>query len=147
MGFIVQTPAIQDALGTAIATALSADAATFSVGYPTGGPDEEAVWIAGDFNAAFPRRTSGGGARDEEASLKVKILVTHNAEDMATVRDRAAALAALVDDAVSDDPTIGGLAKDAHVSGCEGNEGFDKDGRRQFGVTMTVAYRTTALSA
>ena len=146
MGFVVQAPAIQDALGTAIADALSEDAATFSVGYPTGGPDEEDVWISGDFNAAFPRRTSGGGARDEEAALKVKILVTHS-DDMTSVRDRAVDLSELVEDAVSDDPTLGGLTKDAHVSGLEGNEGFDKDGRRQFGMTMTVAYRTTASSA
>lgn len=145
MGFLILAAPVQDALGERLTEALAETAVPCSVGYPPGGPDVEHVWIAGEFEASFPRYLSGVGGRDESAQIRVKVMVTQTADTMAEPRDRAIDLAALCEQAVSDDPTLGGLVEEAHVATAKGLEGVTPDGARQYALELSVAY-TAAVS-
>jgi len=146
MAFSLLAPAVQDALATAIAAQLPAGVPC-SLGYPAGGPQAEHVWIAGDFDAELPRYVSGGGARDELASLMVRILVTQRATDYEPVRDRALVLAGAVEAALGADPTLGGLVVFARIVRGQADEAIPEATTRAVGLTLTIRYQGTATAA
>ena len=145
MGFALQAAAVQDALAELLAERLASEGVASCVGYPAGGPNDEHVWVEGGFRAALTRRTSGGGSRLESAKLAVKVLVTKAADDVAPLRDRALVLAAIVEDAVTDNERLGGLVERIWVDDAEADEGIlpPPDTRRQYGLTLHVAYEVT----
>jgi|GEM_PF-1799331 len=146
-GFTVKAAAVQDALATAIATQLAAsgESTPFSVGYPAGGLLSEHIWISGEFDVAMPRVVSGGLQRDELGEVEVRVSVVWSAADMVTVRDRALAIAKIVENAVSVDATLGGAVQEAHVSAVSGAEAAPDEHSRQYGLVLKVAYQTTAV--
>ena len=145
-GFVVKAAAVQDALGTAIATQLtsSGEVTPLSVGYPAGGLQAEHIWIGGEFNVTMPRLISGGLQRDELGEIEVRISVLWTAADMATARVRALALSRIVENAVSVDPTLGGVVDEAYVTAVAGNEAAPDEHSRMYGLALRVAYATTA---
>jgi hypothetical protein len=148
-GFTVKAAAVQDALATAIGTQQTAisDATPLSVGYPAGGLLAEHIWISGEFDVAMPRRASGGLQRDEEGTVEVRVSVVYSASVMATARDRAIAIAKIVENAVSVDPTLGGVVQEAHVASVAGAEAAPDEHSRQYGLVLRVVYQTTAVLA
>lgn len=145
MGFAIQAAAVQDALAVLVAERLDAEGVASCVGYPAGGPNDEHVWIEGGFKAALTRRTSGGGSRLEAVKLRVRVLITKAADEVAELRDRALVLAAIIEDAVDDNERLGGLVERTWVDDAEADEGIlpPPDGRRQYGITVHVAYEVT----
>jgi hypothetical protein len=148
-GFVVQAPALQKALATAIATQLEAsgDATPVSVCYPAGGLTAEHIWISGKFDAEMPRCVSGGRQRDDEGYVEVRISVVWSTSDGVVAEDRAVALSKFVENAVSVDPTLGGAVQEAHVAGVSGNEAMPDEHSRQYGLVLRIAYQTTAVLA
>jgi hypothetical protein len=143
-GFLVQAAAVQDALSAVIVAELP-DGVPCSVGYPAGGLQAEHIWISGEFDATLPRYVSGGFQRDETGEVEVRISVVWSAADMAGPRDRALELSQIVEDAVSMDPTLGGVVEEAHVASARGNEAAPDEHSRQYGLSMRVAYQTTVV--
>lgn len=141
--FRLLADAVQDAVAAAIDAGTRPLGCPCGVGYPTGGVPEQAVWVAADFDAAFPRRTSGGFNRDEVAELRVRVLVTMTTDDPRLPRARALELEAAVEDALALDPTLGGLVMEARVSGVSGEEAIPEERKRQYGLTVAVAYSAT----
>ena len=148
-GFTVKAAAVQDAMATAIATQQAAigDVTPLSVGYPAGGLLAAHIWIAGEFNVTMPQRVSGGLQRDEEGEIEVRVSVVWSAADMVTARNRALAIAAIVENAVSVDPTLGGVVQEAHVANVSGREAAPDEHSRQYGLLLRVAYQTTVVLA
>jgi hypothetical protein len=146
-GFTVKAAAVQDALATAIGTQQTAigDVTPLSVGYPAGGLFAEHIWISGEFDVAMPRYVSGGLQRDELGVVEVRVSVVWTATDMVTARNRALAIAAIVENAVSVDPTLGGVVHEAHVANVSGAEAAPDEHSRQYGLVLKVAYQTTAV--
>lgn len=146
-GFTIVAAAVQDALAEAIAAQLAAthEPTPVCVGYPAGGLMAEHIWISGEFTVAMPRRISGGRQRDEDGEIEVRISVVWSAADMAEPRDRALALAQIVENAVSVDPTLGGVAQEAHVASVVGAEAAPDEHSRQYGLALRVAYSATAV--
>lgn len=138
--FRLLVDSVQVALAGAIASRLAGLGVPSGIGYPVGGPQEEHVWVAADFDVALPRRTSGGFNRDEDGTVKVRILVTRTTDDPLDPLARALLLEAAVEDAVGADPTLGGLVLEAKVASVQGEEAIAEDRRRQYGITVTVAY-------
>lgn len=145
-GFTVKAAAVQDALATAIATqqTASGDATPLTVGYPAGGLLAEHIWVGGEFSVTMPRYISGGLQRDETGEVEVRVSVVWSASDMVTARNRALAIAKIVENAVSVDPTLGGAVQEAHVAGVSGNEAMPDEHSRQYGLVVRVAYYTTS---
>ena len=141
-GYVYAAPGVQDYLKNAILTALGGDEVPCDVGFPAGGLAKRHIWIRGDLNLRFPRRTSGGGQRDEDGSLLVRVWVTKTADTLPDVRDDALELAQVVEAAIAGDPTFGGRVHSAHVEKAVGNEGVDKT-TRQYGIELTVKYQTS----
>lgn len=146
-GFLVKASAVQDALGHLIGDEVEAahEATPVCVGYPIRGLEAEHIWVSGEFDADMPRYVSGGFQRDETGEVKVRISVLRSDADMSAPRDRALELAEIVEDAVSLDPTLGGVVEEAHVSGASGNEAIPDEHSRQYGLVLRVAYQTTAV--
>jgi hypothetical protein len=140
MAFEIRANAAQDWLAAELSAALERILVPVSLGYPIGGPDAEHVWVVGDLDAAFSRRTSGGGMRDESGTLTVKILVTRRCEEFATVRDRAGEILDVIEAAISSDPLMGGAVYNAELVAAKGSEGVTKDGERQFGLDLSITY-------
>lgn len=140
MAFELRANAAQDWLASALSDTLGRISVPVSLGYPIGGPDAEHVWVVGDLDAAFSRRTSGGGMRDETGTLTVKILVTRRCEEFATVRDRAGEVLDVIEATLSADPLMGGTVYSASLSAAKGSEGVTKDGERQFGLDLSITY-------
>jgi hypothetical protein len=138
--FRLLVDSVQAALAGAIASRLAGLGVPSGIGYPVGGPKEEHVWVAADFDVALPRRTSGGFSRDEDGTVKVRILVTKTTDDPLDPLARALVLEAAVEDAVGADPTLEGLMLEAKVASVQGEEAIAEDRRRQYGITVTVAY-------
>jgi hypothetical protein len=146
-GFVAQVRAVWNALEIRIKAEIAAaeEPTPVSVGYPPGGLQAEHIWIGGQFDAEMQRYVSGGLQRDEIGEVEVRILVKWSAAEMLTACDRALALSEIVEDAVSTDPTLGGVVEEAHVAGVRGNEGMPDEHSREYGLVMRVAYRTTAV--
>jgi hypothetical protein len=145
-GFATQAPAVMAALAAAIATEIASahEATPSSLGYPAGGLGAEHIWVSGEFDCEMPRYVSGGLQRDETGKVEVRISVKWSDADMVTVIDRAVELAQIVEDAVSTDPTLGGVVTtEAHVSSARGAEAIPDEHSRQYGLAMWVAYQTT----
>lgn len=141
--FRILTARVQDALAAAIQTRLPAGVA-FAVGYPAGGVQDRHVWVIGDFSTALPWYVSGMAQRGEEGQVQVKVISTETTELMTDPRDDALAIAAAVEDAVTADPTLGGLVDEAHVLSIAGQEAIPEERRRQMGLTITVGYTASA---
>lgn len=141
--FRLLADAVQDAVATAIDAKTRPLGSPCGVGYPAGGVPEQAVWVAAGFEASFPRRTSGGFNRDEAGELKVRVVVTTTADDPTLPREKALALEAAVEDAVAFDPTLGGVVMEARVTGVSGEEAIPEERKRQYGLTVAVAYSAT----
>ena len=131
---------VEDALAVILAEEIAETGVPSCVGYPSGGPAEEQVWVEGGFDLVFMRRTSGGRSRAETARLGVKVLITRAADEVAELRDRALVLVGHIEDAVRDHETLDGLVERLWVESTKASEGVLEDGRRQFGATVTVAY-------
>lgn len=142
-GFLIKAGAVQDALAEIIAERLDAEGVPSCVGYPQGGPQEEHVWMEGGFEVAVRFIVSGGRTRKETSQLKIKTLITRAADDVVELRDRALVLAALIEAAVVDNETLGGLVERLWVGGAQASEGVTEDGRRQYGLTLTVSYEVS----
>lgn len=142
MAFRNLAAAIQDHLATTIAAELPADVPC-SAGYPAGGVTAEAVWIAGDLSATYPGAISGGAQRDEAGTVTVRVLVKMTGADYGPARDRALELAGAVEDAISGDPTLGGIVAEAHVSSATGQEAVPDERSREYGVSLVVSYTAT----
>ena len=95
----------------------------------------------------MPRRISGGLQRDELGEVEVRISVVLSDSSMLPARDRVIVLAKIVENAVSTDPTLGGVVGEAHVAGARGNEATPDEHSRQYGLVLRVAYQTTAVLA
>lgn len=148
-GFVVKAAAVQDALGTLIAAQLlsSSETTPLSIGYPAGGLRGEHIWISGEFDAATPHYISGGLQRDEEGEVQVRVIVVYSSADMAAARDRALALAKIVENAVSTDPTLAGAVANSYVTGIRGAEAVPDEHSRQYGLALRVAYQATSVLA
>jgi len=144
-GFCVAAGVVQDALGAVIADQLllAGESVALSIGYPSGGLAAEQIWIDAQFDASFPRYVSGGYQRDEEAEIEVRLSVRLTDDAMSGPRDRALALAGIVEDAVSIDPTLGGVVVAAKVTSALGGEAIPDESSRLYGIRMRVAYTLT----
>lgn len=133
-------PAVQDYLLAGLSSLL---AVPCSLGYPPGGFTDEQLYLPGDFAAKTVSVLSGGGGRDETGSMKVRVVVTRTGNDWAPVRDRALALAAVVEDFIRGDPTMGGVVVSSWVSGTDGTEARPEERTVQAGLELTVEYQAT----
>jgi hypothetical protein len=134
--------AAQDAVHAAVAAELPGDVPC-DLGWPDGGPQELHVWVDAGFESEITSYLSGGRLRDESGIVKVRVLVSAKDMRAAAMRDAALELAGNVEDAIADDPTLGGLVQHARVAKVEGEYGLT-EGRRQYGLTVSVAYELAA---
>jgi hypothetical protein len=137
--FRVIAPAVQAAIGLAVAAALPAGVAC-SVGYPVGGLADEQVWVSGDFDAQTTWEVSGQRMRGETAPLEVRISVTQSTEAFADPQARCLELEACVEDAIAADPTLDGLVDECSVTEVKGQEAIPSETSRAYGVVVTVTY-------
>jgi hypothetical protein len=137
MGFRTLAPQIQLALQDAV-TALLPPGVRCDLGYPVGGLEEDHVYVGGAFDVRVVRQTSGGGQRGEELDINVRTICSRSTEDFLEVQSGALALAGDVEDAVSADPTLGGICDNAYVSAIEGSEALPDEATRQYLVVVTV---------
>jgi hypothetical protein len=139
---------VQDALGVIIADALAAasEDVPSCIGYPVGGPETEHVYVSGQFDADLAQVDSGGYSRDEAAPIDVIVTVTHPEDEMTANRDRAVALALLVDEAIAADPSLGSVVTWSRATALQGRDAINEDGVRQYVVKLTVSYRTTTVN-
>ena len=144
--YTVAAAEVQDALGVIIEAALSAEDVPSCVGYPVGGPETEHVYVSGQFDAELEQVDSGGYSRDEAAPIDVIVTVTHPEDEMTANRDRALALALLVDEAIAEDPSLGGTVTWSRVTALQGRDAVNEDGVRQYVARLTVSYRTTTVN-
>jgi hypothetical protein len=142
-GFRTFAPSVQDALAVEIAKQIE-DKTPCDVGYPARGLRPKHIWISATFDARLPRRISGGKQRDEETDIYVRCVAKVTGTSYAAARDAAATLAGYVEDAVTADPTLGGVVKEAHISAVEGQEAIPEKTAREVGFSVTVSYQATA---
>lgn len=139
MSFRPIAPEIKTRLRDAIAARLPAGVPC-SRNYPAGGVQWRHVWIHGDYEAAMSSYTSGGGSRQEDGRVFVRVIVKTDA----TAEEKALELAGAVEDAIADDPTLGGLVDFASITASAGNEAVPSEHEREYGITLTVTYSGAA---
>jgi len=142
-GYDYVGPDVQDYLAAQLALDSQLSEVPVCVGYPAGGLQSRHVWIRGDMDLTFPRRTSGGRVRDEDGAVTVRVWIEKTSDSTVDVRDEAAAIAKRVEVVVAADPTFGGLVKDGHVASAKGQEGVAGNVKRQYGIELTVRYQTS----
>lgn len=110
------------------------------VGYPIGGPGQEAVWVSGsvdDWQQDW--LLSNMTVKDESFVLAVRIVVSMTTADYTVVRGRLSTLMHAVTNAVAADWSIGGTCQMANVERLELAEGYDEGNRRrELGATVYV---------
>ena len=139
MGFRVLAPEAQDYLKARIALELP-QSVPCDVGFPPGTLEADHVYVGGEWEAELQLPVSGGNQRDEASSIHVRCLATFSTAEYAEARDRALAYAGAVEDAVSDDPSLGGLVEFAWVSRVRCQEAIPSERSRSVGVTVTISY-------
>lgn len=134
-----------DALRAAVAARPGLAGVPVDVGFPSGGPAPEHVWVSGilDDWTQVPETTAtatGLGPRDEQFALVVRIYVHRSEAEYKPARDRALALAAEVEAAVAADPKLAGTVALAFPAGGRMEEAVRDDGR-DIGIEVRVSCR------
>jgi len=142
-GFRTLAPAVQAALLAAIAAA-APDTTSVSLGYPPGGLAAEQVWVEGDFEFDVSLETSGWTQRQEDGTTEVRIAVTQTCDSFLGPQSRALELAAVVEDCLAADRTLGGVVDRCAVSKGKGQEAIPEEHTHQFGIILTVTWAGTA---
>lgn len=113
------------------------------LGHPGSSLLNEHVWISGVADAEHGRETTGIGAEQhyERYDLRVNVWRSGQVNDYATLRTRAHAMAAEVEEALRADHTLGGVVWDAIVSRVARDEGPWGDTGRAMNIELTVTCR------
>lgn len=135
-------PDAQDALKTALDTALAASedciGIPVTVGYPAGGPKAEHIWIAGtvtDWTREWDTTAVANAPISEQFTLDVYVLTSKRVRTFAEVRTRLTAILDVIEAAVVADFTLSGTVAVSTLSGGEVQEGID-DERRSAGCEL-----------
>jgi hypothetical protein len=139
--FRAALPDVQDAIVTAIAAVLTTEKVDVpcDLGHPGADLRERHIWVDGEFEADLPRYISGGELRDEVGNVLVRCVCTASGtwDDL---RDDALTLVGYVEDAIHADHTLAAVVQRAFVTKLAGEYAIPDEYRRQYGVTVTVAY-------
>ena len=138
-GFRTIVPAVQAALTAAISAAAPSDTVV-SLGYPPGGLAAKAIWVSADFDMDVAWATTGWKAREEDATVEVRIAVSKAAGTVLDPQADALALAGVVEDALAADRTLGGVVDRAEVTHSKGQEAIPEEHKHEFGITLTVSW-------
>jgi hypothetical protein len=116
----------------------------FRVGDPGSGVRPEHVWIVEEADAEqvsdLSSQETPAGGREENFSLRVRVLVSRSGDDWEAIRNRLTALAAEVETAVADNRTLGGAVEDCEVERIQRQSGASETGRAGL-VTIYVKAR------
>ena len=132
---------IQDALKTAINA--QTPGVTVTIGYPTGGPADEHIWISGEPHVVIDNNVSTLKQRDETVELDVFIQAVGMTNDYTVKRDRALVLAKELEDALTADRTLGGIVNEAVTTDYQFHE-LVEDRKRGQGLVIHVVCEWTA---
>ena len=139
--------ASQDALLNLITTTLAADPDTDKVAVELGTPTQvkdEHVWISGEVNDWDQSYTvSGLRQKDERYSIRICIAVQRLGLNYAAVRDRAKAIGDLIEDAIHDDYTLGGVVMLSQIKPASLEEALVGDKKRAVGLNIDVEIQAT----
>lgn len=118
--------------------------ATIQLGHPARFGKRD-VWIGGDVEDwQLEYRQSGLVARDEFYTLRINVLVVlTGTNNYVKTRDAVKAYTDKIEEALGDDPTLGGAVLLATVTGATLDEGIGQDGRSRM-VLETLAVRIRA---
>lgn len=111
-----------------------------------GNPPElmpENIWVSGqvdDWNTDW--KVSGLGAKDEDFVLRISIAVIGLSADYLEARQRVEELGQDIEDAISADPTLGGLAQLAKITSFRLEDTMVDERHRGVGLNMYVSVRT-----
>lgn len=103
----------------------------------------ENVWVSGqvdDWNTDW--KVSGLGAKDEDFVLRVSIAIIGLSTDYREARQRVEELAKDIEDAISADPTLGGLAQLAKITSFRLEDTMVDERHRGVGLNIYVSVRT-----
>lgn len=130
-------PAVKAAVAQLLRTRPGLTGVQVSVGHPGQSIEPDCLIVSVVTGARQEARSIGGRHRDEDYTLDVIVSVARTDEDQETVTARAYELLAEIEDALRDDPNLGGLTtKWVEVAGWSEVEAYSLD----FG-------RTTELTA
>lgn len=101
--------------------------------------ERDSVWISGEVDSwNAEHRVSGLTARDETFELRIHVLATRLGGDYATIRSAIQTYAALVENALYADPTLGGSVMLATVRAQQLEESMVDERRRSGLLTYFV---------
>jgi len=145
-------PQVVQAILADIAAVVAADsnagAMTVCLGTPGPNVEDEVVYIPGEVNrvSTFQSFTGGFGAGTLRESYDFDVHVSvYSNEDGATCMNRAWVIAAYVETAIRNDPTVGGLVEVCYPSGTRGGEPapIQEPAGVQTDIVITVHAETT----
>lgn len=123
---------VQDGLLTKLNASTPLTDVAKCLGWPTGGPAREQIFISGNVERtqqAPHLTTSANATRHELLTMSVVVFVKWETDDYTEVRNRAKTLADAVEVAVQGDSSLGGVAFYAQIVSHDVEEGIEDDAR------------------
>lgn len=140
--FESSAPAFKAALLTALQARSGLSGVTVSYGAPAGGAGAREFVALADIDGTQEYATLGATAaarrKDETFTMTVYCSVLREGQMQQECTERAFALAAEVEDAVREDPEVGGTVRVAEVASPFSLEEFASDQARQSVVTLGI---------
>lgn len=137
---------VQDALFDLLADTLSNDAATARVKVTLGTPlkiTDEDVWISGEVPEWSQEYVASGlAAKEENFTLRVCVAVQRLGLEYGPIRDRAKYIGEQIENAIHNDPTLGGNALLARVASPMLEEVLVGEKKRAVGLNFDVEVMT-----
>ena len=137
MALRTKTFAVEDALLALLLGLDALDGATRELGIPARRSDRH-IWVDGDHDVAQTYEVSGLVEKHEEIPVSIKVFRRMAVKTYAQVRDAADADAGAIEEAIGEDPTLGGLCQLATVTGLKTAGWWTDDTHRACGIEMTV---------
>lgn len=141
---------VQDAIYArleALRVARALEPGSVSLGWPPGGRHGKQVWVDEEATITPVYKVTTARKRNETIAVKVKCTVEITGNEYVLVRDDLLALVALVEEAVTPDPTLGGVAHMTRVAQIQIDAAFTDERTRFAGATVTLEVDVTVTPA